>query len=207
VGPVDRPAATTLPARQSVAARADAGRQHRVLVRAASDVALRVRRCHVRAGARREVPPARQAGASTRLAGCYLVVPPPVCEMGLVAFALFVAVCSGVPGGVSVPALLFGLLVLAAVTLAQEVSYCEVAPTLLFACAVAYAVPPLPPLGLLMPGSLWTEPGDVAELPGVSWAGFALWVDSHMLPWPAGLAYAGAAPMTATATMQLAENS
>jgi hypothetical protein len=32
-------------------------------------------------------------------------------------------------------------------------------------------------------------------------------VDPHMLPWPAGLAYAGAAPITATATMQLVQNS
>jgi hypothetical protein len=165
-------------------------------------------RGNLRAGAVSDVQSAGRAGSSSRLAGCYLVVPPPVCEIGLVAFALFVAVCSGVPGGVSVPALLFGLLVLAAVTLAQEVSYCEVAPTLLFACAVLYAVPPLPPLGLLMPGSLWTEPGDVAELPGVSWVGFPLGeACSHVLPWPAGLAYAGAAPITAMVTMQLAENS
>jgi hypothetical protein len=92
-----------------------------------------------------------------------------VCEIGLVAFALFVAVCS--VGAAGVPALLFGLLVLAAVTLAQELSYCEGAPALL------YASPPVPPLGLFMPGSLCVEPGDVAELPGVSWAGFALWGD------------------------------
>jgi hypothetical protein len=100
-------------------------------------------------------------------------------------------------------------LVLFAVTLAQEVSYCEVAPTLLFACAVLYAAPPLPP-GPLTPmgaGSLCTEPGDVAELPGALVAGFALLVDPHALPLPTGLAYAGAAPMTAMATMQLAENS
>jgi hypothetical protein len=39
---------------------------------------------------------------------------------------------------------------------------------LLLFCPVLYAVPPLPPLKLLMPGSLWTEPGDVAELPGLT---------------------------------------
>jgi len=37
-------------------------RQHRMLVRPASDVALRVRRCHLRAGAGRGVQPARWAG-------------------------------------------------------------------------------------------------------------------------------------------------
>ena len=105
-----------------------------------------------------------------------------------------------------------GVPVLFAVTLAQEVSYCEVAPTLLFACALLYATPPLPPFMLTVPGSLCVEPGDVTELPGPSWAGFALGPlggppNPHMLPWPTGLAYAGAAPRTATATMQLAENS
>ena len=105
-----------------------------------------------------------------------------------------------------------GVPVLFAVTLAQEVSYCEVAPTLLFNCAVLYAAPPLPPLTLttgvpLERGSLCVEPGDVAELPGAMLAGFALLGDPHMLPWPTGLACAGAAPITAMAIMQLAENS
>jgi hypothetical protein len=70
-------------------------------------------------------------------------------------------------GGFGVPTLLPVLFVLLD-TLVQEMSYCEAAPTLLFACAVLYAVPPLPPLALLMLGSLWTEPGDVAELPGLA---------------------------------------
>jgi hypothetical protein len=132
-----------------------------------------------------------------------LVVPPPVCEIGLVAFALFVAVCSVGAAGVPAPVLMPLGLVLFAVTLAQELSYCDGAPALL------YAVPPLPPLGLFMPGSLCVEPGDVAELPGVSWAAFALGglPNPHMLLGPPLLAYAGAAPMTAMATMQLAESS
>jgi hypothetical protein len=68
-----------------------------------------------------------------------------------------------------------------------------------------YACPPLPPLGLLMPGSLNTEPGEVAALPGVPppLASVA-W---QLLLWGLGLAYAGgAAAMTAMATMQLTEN-
>jgi len=43
------------------------GRQHRLLVRPASDVALRVRRRHLWAGAGREVQPARRAGARAGL--------------------------------------------------------------------------------------------------------------------------------------------
>ena len=58
-----------------------------------------------------------------------------------------------------------------------------------------------------MPSSLCVEPGDVAELPGELVAGRALLGDPHMLPWPTGLAYAGAAPITAMVTMQLAESS
>ena len=84
-----------------------------------------------------------------------------MCEVvSLVAFALFVAVCSVGATCVPAPVLMPLGLVLFAVTLAQELSYCEGAP------AALYAVPPLPPLGLFMPGSLCVEPGDVAELPG-----------------------------------------
>jgi len=91
-------------------------------------------------------------------------------------------------------------------TLVQEMSYCETPFPLLFgfACAVLYAVPPLPPLPpfrLTVPGSLWTEPGDVAELPGLD---VLPW---QLAPWGLGLAYAGAAPITAMVTMQLAESS
>jgi len=39
-------------------------------------------------------------------------------------------------------------------------SYCEFAP------AALYAFPPVPPLGLLIPGSLNGAPGELAELPG-----------------------------------------
>jgi hypothetical protein len=95
-------------------------------------------------------------------------------------------------------------LVLFAVTLAQELSYCEGAPALL------YAAPPLPPLTLTVPGSLCVEPGDVTELPGPEVAGFALWggpLNPHALLGPPLSAYAGAAPITAMATMQLAESS
>jgi hypothetical protein len=107
-----------------------------------------------------------------------------------------------------------GVPVLFAVTLAQEVSYCEVAPTLLFNCAVLYAAPPLPPLTLttgvpLERGSLCVEPGDVAELPGAlvaSVAGGLPPLVPHPKPWRLS-AYAGGAPMTAMATMQPAENS
>jgi hypothetical protein len=74
-----------------------------------------------------------------------------------------------------------------------------------------YAAPPVPPLPLTpgtlaVAGSLCVEPGDVAELPGAMMAGFALLGDPHALPWRSS-AYAGAAPITAMATMQLAENS
>jgi hypothetical protein len=88
-------------------------------------------------------------------------------------------------------------------TLVQEMSYCETPFPLLFgfACAVLYAVPPLPPFRLTVPGSLWTEPGDVAELPGLD---VLPW---QLAPWGLGLAYAGAAPITAMVTMQLAESS
>jgi hypothetical protein len=133
-----------------------------------------------------------------------LLAPTPLCEVVLVAFALFVAVCSVGATCVPAPVLMPLGLVLFAVTLAQELSYCEGAP------AALYAVPPLPPLGLLMPGSLWVEPGDVAELPGVSWAGSALSggpLNPHALLGPPLLAYAGAAPINAMATMQLAEDS
>lgn len=111
-----------------------------------------------------QVPHGRFAKISS---ACYLLAP--VCEVvSLVAFALFVAVCSVGATCVPAPVLMPLGLVLFAVTLAQELSYCEGAP------AALYAVPPLPPLGLFMPGSLCVEPGDVAELPGVSWAAFAL---------------------------------
>ena len=90
-----------------------------------------------------------------------MVVPPPVCEIGLVALALFVAVCSVGATCVPAPVLMPLGLVLFAVTLAQELSYCEGAP------AALYAVPPLPPLGLLMPGSLNGDPGEELEWPGV----------------------------------------
>jgi hypothetical protein len=118
--------------------------------------------------------------------------------------------CIGVPAPVLLP---FGL-VLFAVTLAQELSYCEGA----LPCgppALLYAAPPLPPLMLvvgapLLTGSLCVEPGDVVELPGALVAAFALMGPAgfpHALLGPPLLAYAGAAPMTAMATMQLAENS
>jgi hypothetical protein len=51
VGPVDGPVAAALPAGPSVAAGPSPGRVYRVLVRAASDVVLCVRRRHIRAGA------------------------------------------------------------------------------------------------------------------------------------------------------------
>ena len=47
----DGKATTALPARPPIAARPDAGRHRGVLVRPALDVALRVRRSHLRAGA------------------------------------------------------------------------------------------------------------------------------------------------------------
>jgi hypothetical protein len=101
-----------------------------------------------------------------------------------------------------------GVPLLFAVTLAQELSYCEGAPA---PCrALLYAAPPLPPLTLTVPGSLCVEPGDVMELPGPEVAGFALWggpLNPHALLGPPLLAYAGAALSTATAIMQLADNS
>ncbi len=42
----------------------------------------------------------------------------------------------------------------------QATSYCDGAP------AALYAFPPVPPLVLLIPGSLNTDPGELAELPG-----------------------------------------
>lgn len=91
-------------------------------------------------------------------------MPFPVCDTTPVAvlvanelFAIWVGdveVCAGV----AVPF---------ADVVTHAVSYCEAAPTLLFACALLYAIPPVPPFGLLMPPSLKTEPGDVAALPGV----------------------------------------
>src|SRR4029077_11618287 len=119
------------------------------------------------------------------LLGCYLVAPLPVCEItplaSLVAFELFVICVGAAVGciGVAVPLL---------VVLTQAVSYCEAAPTLLFSCALLYACPPLPPRGLLMPGSLNTEPGDVAALPGVPPPLAS--VPWQLLPWGLGLAYA-----------------
>ena len=65
---VDGSTAAALPARAPVAARPDAGRNRGVLVRPASDVALRVRRSHLRAGAGRRVQLAARAGAGARLA-------------------------------------------------------------------------------------------------------------------------------------------
>src|SRR6185295_19328720 len=55
---------------------------------------------------------------------------------------------------------------------------------------------------LLVPGSLKFDPGDVAALPGVLVTPFF----PHSTPWSVS-AYTGAAPITAMATMQLAENS
>ena len=132
----------------------------------------------------------RGAGGSSQplrefLLGCYLVAPLPVCEItplaSLVAFELFVICVGAAVGciGVAVPLL---------VVLTQAVSYCEAAPTLLFSCALLYACPPLPPRGLLMPGSLNTEPGDVAALPGVPPPLAS--VPWQLLPWGLGLAYA-----------------
>jgi hypothetical protein len=69
-----------------------------------------------------------------------------------------------------------------------------------------YACPPVPPLGLFIKGSFFGEPGDVAELPGVLVAAPAAVVVPHPKPWRLS-AYAGAAPMTAMATMALAVNS
>jgi len=48
----------------------DARRKHRVLIRPASDVALRVRRGHVLPGAGRTVRSARRAGAGMVARGC-----------------------------------------------------------------------------------------------------------------------------------------
>jgi hypothetical protein len=59
---MDRPATAALPARACAAAGPDAGRQHRLLLRPAPDVAVGVRRGHVRACACRGVQCARQAG-------------------------------------------------------------------------------------------------------------------------------------------------
>jgi hypothetical protein len=134
-----------------------------------------------------------------------LVVPLPVCEIGLVACALFVAVLSigfGVPAlGFGVPALLFGFLVLFAVTLLHAVSYCETP----FFGFWGDEILPWPPVALLMPGSLKIEPGEVAALPGDLPP--LLTVPPQSLGCFVASAYAGAAPMTATATMQLAQNS
>jgi hypothetical protein len=133
-------------------------------------------------------------------------VPPlPVCEVtpsaARVACELF---CTWVGNVVGEVLNTIGVPLLFAVTLAQELSYCEGAPALL------YAAPPLPPLTLTVPGSLCVEPGDVTELPGPEVAGFALWggpLNPHALLGPPLSAYAGAALSTATAIMQLADNS
>jgi len=65
----------------------------------------------------------------------------------------------------------------------------------------------VPPLTLTVPGSLCVEPGDVAALPGelVASRGVPPPVP-HPKPWRLS-AYAGAAPTTAMATMQLAVSS
>jgi hypothetical protein len=96
-----------------------------------------------------------------------------------------------------------GVAVPFAEVMAQAWSYCEAPPTGLCAFPAVYACPPVPPLGLLPMkpkegGSLNTDPGDVAALPGEP--------DSNwqVFPWGLGAAYAGAAPMTATPIMQLA---
>jgi hypothetical protein len=132
----------------------------------------------------------------------YLVAPLPVCEItplaALVACELFAIWVGAAVGciGVAVPLL---------VVLTHAVSYCEAAPTLLPACALLYACPPVPPRGLLMPPSLNTEPGDVAALPGVPPPPAS--VAWQLLLWGFGLAYAGgAAPMTAMAATALTEN-
>jgi hypothetical protein len=159
--------------------------------------------------------PGRRSRFSNLFPRCYLLCTKKLCDITpllfLVSSELF---CTWVgngatPGCIGVPAPLFGLLALAAVTLAQELSYCEGAPALL------YAAPPLPPLMLvvgapLLTGSLCVEPGDVAELPGALVALFVLMGPAefpHALLGPPLLAYAGAAPITAMATMQLAESS
>src|SRR5215475_8024265 len=86
--------------------------------------------------------------------------------------------------------------------LPQATSYCAGAPAPCRALE-PYAWLPLPPLTLLTPGSLNTEPGDVAALPGELVAP----EPPHSTPWSVS-AYAGAAPpMIATATMQLAQDS
>jgi hypothetical protein len=132
-----------------------------------------------------------------------------VCEITpsliLVCFELFGTWVGNVDGEVLNT---MGVPVPFAVTLAQELSYCEGAP------AALYDTPPWPPSWLTVPGSLCVEPGDVTELPGPLVALFALVVplvvpfgNPHALLGPPLLAYAGAAPMTAMATMQLAESS
>ena len=60
---LDGAPANSLRPRSPTAARPDAGRQHRMLVRAASNLAVRVRRSHVRAGACRRLQPAQRASA------------------------------------------------------------------------------------------------------------------------------------------------
>ena len=131
--------------------------------------------------------------------GCYLVTPLPVCEItplaALVAFELFVmSVGKPVTGSIGGPAVCIGVPVPVFNVLWQAVSYCAAAPTLLFACALLYACPPLPPLALLpmkpvvvgSGGSLNTDPGDVAALPGVLPPPTS--VPWQLLPWGLGSA-------------------
>jgi hypothetical protein len=75
--------------------------------------------------------------------------------------------------------------------LTQATSYCEGAP------AALYAFPPVPPLVLLMPGSLNTDPGELAELPGRA--------EVCVQSWLGGPAYAGAtAPVIMMPAIQVA---
>ena len=64
---MDGPAAAAVPARPHVTAGPDVGRQRRLFVRPASDMALRVRRCHAGPSAHRGVRSARLPGARPRL--------------------------------------------------------------------------------------------------------------------------------------------
>ena len=64
-GPMDGQAAAALSARAPAAAGAHDRRHDRLFMRASSDVAVRVRRGHLRAGADRAVQSARRAGAGS----------------------------------------------------------------------------------------------------------------------------------------------
>jgi hypothetical protein len=133
----------------------------------------------------------------------YLLAPLPVCEIALVSRALLVMSVGKTLGGVG--GSWIGVPVPFSVTLAQPTSYCDGAPCP-WRALVLYAWLPLPPLALLTPGSLNTEPGDVAALPGEAAACPELPPSPHSAPWLAS-AYAGAAPTTATAIMQVTQNS